>query len=206
MLTFLEFYETLLSFVNYKLYTSMNLVYPPKVDESKDEDAVGLGAFIIESTEQDEVLDQVASLEANQAGVPTSLNPKEAKKIAKASKNLLKRLDLDNVENDQAENADMDHEMEEDNQPTDFSRVSAVLSELQDTMAESSSPSSLFSTCVFYLSREVPRSSLEFVIRAFGGRLGWDPILGGGSPFNENDPRITHHITDRPIVDQKYNR
>ncbi len=32
MMTFLEFYEVFLKFVNYKLYQNMNLVYPPKVD------------------------------------------------------------------------------------------------------------------------------------------------------------------------------
>lgn len=50
MLTFLEFYQTHLGFVNFKLYTDVNLVYPPKVDSSKDEGAAGLGALIIETT------------------------------------------------------------------------------------------------------------------------------------------------------------
>jgi pescadillo protein len=50
MLTFLEFYQTLLGFVNFKLYTDVNLVYPPKLDISKDEGAAGLGALIIEAT------------------------------------------------------------------------------------------------------------------------------------------------------------
>jgi pescadillo protein len=30
MLTFLEFYTTMLGFVNYKLYSDLNLHYPPK--------------------------------------------------------------------------------------------------------------------------------------------------------------------------------
>jgi pescadillo protein len=30
MLTFLEFYSTMLGFVNYKLYSDLNLHYPPK--------------------------------------------------------------------------------------------------------------------------------------------------------------------------------
>ncbi|GKC40850.1 pescadillo, partial [Tanacetum coccineum] len=32
MLTFLEFYETLLGFVNFKLYESINVKYPPILD------------------------------------------------------------------------------------------------------------------------------------------------------------------------------
>ena len=31
MLTFIEFYATLLGFINYKLYNSLNLKYPPMV-------------------------------------------------------------------------------------------------------------------------------------------------------------------------------
>mmetsp|Transcript_15465 Transcript_15465/g.22685 ORF Transcript_15465/g.22685 Transcript_15465/m.22685 type:complete len:565 (-) Transcript_15465:135-1829(-) len=35
MLTFLEFYECLLSFVNYKLYTTNGMTYPPKMDRTE---------------------------------------------------------------------------------------------------------------------------------------------------------------------------
>lgn len=34
MLTFLEFYRTLVGFVNFKLYNEMNMTYPPKIDET----------------------------------------------------------------------------------------------------------------------------------------------------------------------------
>ncbi|KAI8807990.1 Pescadillo N-terminus-domain-containing protein [Cladochytrium replicatum] len=56
----------------------------------------------------------------------------------------------------------------------------------------------LFSKSYFWLSREVPRQSLEFVIRSLGGTCGWDATSGTGSPLRENDPRITYHIIDRP--------
>lgn len=55
----------------------------------------------------------------------------------------------------------------------------------------------LFKGCVFFLSREVPRDSLEFVISAFGGRVGYS---GPGSSIQESDPTITHVITDRPKI------
>src|SRR5271155_863980 len=53
MLTFLEFYQTVVSFINYRLYTSINLVYPPKLDFQKDDGGAGLSAYLIQSiTEQ----------------------------------------------------------------------------------------------------------------------------------------------------------
>lgn len=61
----------------------------------------------------------------------------------------------------------------------------------------------LFHDAVFWLSREVPRYSLEFVIRCFGGRVGWDATSGSGSPYQMDDPRITHHIMDRTGVSDR---
>lgn len=53
MLTFLEFYTTLVQFVLYRLYTEAGLVYPPKVDEKKMKGIGGLSAFILQSREQE---------------------------------------------------------------------------------------------------------------------------------------------------------
>lgn len=55
----------------------------------------------------------------------------------------------------------------------------------------------LFAGLVFFLNREVPREVFEFIIVAFRGRVGWD---GPGSPYAPADPRITHHVVDRPMA------
>jgi len=60
---------------------------------------------------------------------------------------------------------------------------------------------SLFSSFTFFLSRETSRSIFEFVVRSFGGRIGWPASSGTGSPFDEWDPTITHVIIDRPIAE-----
>lgn len=49
MLTFLEFYSTLMHFVLYRLYTDIGLVYPPKLDAEKDKIISGLSSYILES-------------------------------------------------------------------------------------------------------------------------------------------------------------
>ena len=47
--TFLLFYTTLLGFLNFRLYKSLNLLYPPKLDLNKDAQDAGLSALIVES-------------------------------------------------------------------------------------------------------------------------------------------------------------
>ena len=55
--TFLELYQTLIGFVHYKLYSELNLVYPPTLDINKDEGAVGLTSLILESKDKAEFND-----------------------------------------------------------------------------------------------------------------------------------------------------
>ena len=47
MLSFLELYEAVLTFVNFKLYHDLGLTYPPPVDASADGAGVHLGATIL---------------------------------------------------------------------------------------------------------------------------------------------------------------
>ncbi len=46
MLTFLEFYQTLLQFVNFKLYNTLGVRYPPVVDSRLDKAAAGLASIM----------------------------------------------------------------------------------------------------------------------------------------------------------------
>ena len=56
----------------------------------------------------------------------------------------------------------------------------------------------LFKNTKIFLNREVPRESLVFMIRAFGGQVSWDSTVAPGATFNEDDSKITHQICDRP--------
>lgn len=53
-----------------------------------------------------------------------------------------------------------------------------------------------FKSFRFYLNREVPQYSLEFILLSAGCELGYD---GSNSPFDESAEGITHHIVDRPL-------
>ncbi|CAG8773925.1 12096_t:CDS:1, partial [Acaulospora colombiana] len=71
---------------------------------------------------------------------------------------------------------------------------------ISNATSASGRASKLFEGLNFYLSRETPKGLLEFVIRSFGGRVGWDATVGSGSPYGEDWEGITHVIIDRPLV------
>jgi pescadillo protein len=48
MTTFLELYETQLRFINYKLFTSIGYIYPPKIDKLLEDSNAGLSALRME--------------------------------------------------------------------------------------------------------------------------------------------------------------
>ncbi|KXJ23363.1 Pescadillo-like [Exaiptasia diaphana] len=62
----------------------------------------------------------------------------------------------------------------------------------------------LFKDCKFFLSREVPREVIVFMIRSFGGEASWDSTIAIGATYSETDETITHQIIDRPVQGHKY--
>lgn len=63
---------------------------------------------------------------------------------------------------------------------------------------------SLFDGCRFFLSREVPREALTFVLRSFGGVVSWEETGSAGAPYPESDETITHEVVDRPTLSHRY--
>lgn len=51
MVTFVEFYQTLLQFVNFKLYHIIGVTYPPVVDPKMEKAAAGLASIMQELCE-----------------------------------------------------------------------------------------------------------------------------------------------------------
>ena len=177
MLTFLELYQTLLGFVFFKLYSDAELVYPPALDPSKNNNASGIGAFNIATATADRTTEgqpigsvhdkaikgrDVRRTVKEISGVPTDLpNPSPAE-MTKAKSDAMNTPD-------------------------------------SSTYFFTSPSTSIFSAYTFYLAPGSPRHLLEFMIRSFGGRVGWPPSMGSGSPLQENDESITHVIIDRPL-------
>lgn len=217
MTTFFEFYETLLHFVLYKLYTDLGVRYPLPTVEAGDE-VKGSSTHILGAN-----LRSLTNAMNSSGGdittlVSESINDKEtekskgkSKKEKKKEKELIKSVGA--ALNSINEDSDSDDAEEEDEVDV-AGPLKAALESMVDEEARTSIPGGklelddeslkrrrLFSGLTFFLSREVPRGYLELVCLAFGGKVGWE---GTNSPISANDPTITHHVVDRPKLPSSY--
>lgn len=194
--TFVEFYMTLLGFVNFRLFTIIGLKYPPKFDVTKDANSAELGAFTLEGKAL------VASEEPKQLeDAPHKPDPE----VQAAVEKVLKTLEAGDEAGDEAgEDNGAGDETEQDTTggALDKFEPTADGGDVLPQPTFDGGHTSLFSNLTFYLSREAPRQPLEFLLKAFGcRRVGWDAVLGDGAfTTDELDPSITHQIVDRPPV------
>jgi pescadillo protein len=159
MLSFLEFYEVLLSFTNFKLFHSLGLQYPPKLEPLSlctPEDAINTTKP--SKSEASEKTDEGESESGSESGSEDEASEKEAESDSEEDMNV-------------------------------FADDESIKLRQQQSIHKD-----LFKGCVFWLGREVPKYSLEFVIKSFGGKVLWDNL---GS---EDDKSITHQIVDRPKI------
>jgi pescadillo protein len=200
MATFIEFYTTLLGFVNYRLYTGIGLVYPPKFDSKREEDGAELGAFQLEGGKGVDV-------EQGDAQLPDA----EVNEKAQAEADKLALLPADATSTDSAgQNGVVESSENAENRESSTTALDqfASIDPTADTLlqplrtADAATAAQLFEPFTFFLSRETPRHPLEFILKAFGcKRVGWDSLLGeAGSYCSEDDKRITHQIVDRPDI------
>ena len=197
MATFVDFYTTLLGFVNFRLYTGIGLVYPPRFDATSEEQGAELGAFQLEGQDA-----------SGQARIEAAVDAETNEKAQAEADRLFSLPEDEQQAMQQIQNGD--HEAEdavetEEQQQTALDQF-APIDENADALlqpsatADSSTAGQLFESSTFFLSRETPRHPLEFILKAFGcKRVGWDTTLGDpGSYCLEDDQRITHQVVDRP--------
>jgi len=218
MRTFLEFYETMLNFVMYKLYNGIGVRYPFPLKE--------LGGQAIGSTS--------AVLGANLRALTNALNQakggvtdavtesiKETKEVDESTKKLKsgKKHNKELVKSVGAALNKLSEDATEDEDDDDDSvdiagPLQAALDNVAEEEARAAVPSvgaesnddtvkrrRLFEGLTFFLSREVPRGYLELVCLAYGAKVGWE---GEDSPISIKDPSITHHVVDRPNLPANY--
>ena len=192
--TFVEFYCTLLGFVNYRLYTSIGLVYPPKFDSTSDEKGAELAAFTLEGKDIRGVIEGSETVQAITNGNAHTENSVEVQ--TQLDKVVQSDLDVQDQIAQELKDA-----VEEESQAIDKFEVAAPEGDqLDQPSVDPSRTAQLFSDLTVFISREAPRHSIEFLLRSFGcRRVAWDQVLGEGAfTHDEKDTRITHQIVDRP--------
>lgn len=182
MLTFLEFYKTLVGFVNFKLYHDLGLRYPPLLDAKLEKAANELYGLMKGLSSAAPVTQEAPkAVEGDDDAEMTEQEDPRAVESQVRLASLHSRLSA--IDKEQEKPAPVP---EAANEPEDEGMDSSV---------------KLFKEFKFFLGREVPREALLFVIRAFGGTVSWD---GEGAPFPESDESITHQIVDRPTQGHKF--
>lgn len=210
--TFLELYITLIGFVNFRLYSDAGIAYPPKNDEEREANDAGITSFILESLSNGQ---QVFDFKELQGSSNTQLAALAETTQSKGEITSEMKLKMSKIEDKIAEISSKEILKHQDNVAEDLAGDGELtsLSTLKQAAISTDQMTRLFEGCVFWLSRETPRWSLEFIIRAFGGKVGWDDdstvnlrpkvLLHdkkmGVCHMKQDDPMITHHIVDRPL-------
>ncbi|XP_011494818.1 PREDICTED: pescadillo homolog [Ceratosolen solmsi marchali] len=164
MSIFVEFYIIMLGFVNYRLYHTLNLFYPPKFGDTifSEKSLVDEQAFVSE---------RISALNIPLVNLNSSVQNEEDE------------LEIDSFTNE-----------------TDNTKIEEAKAE----RAKIKKLKTLFKGLKFFVNREVPRESIVFTIRCFGGDVSWDKLLFVGSTYDENDETITHQIVDRPSMEKQF--
>jgi pescadillo len=221
MRTFLEFYETMLNFVMFKLYNDAGVRYPFSLKdlggEATGSTSAVLGANLRALTNAlDSSKGAVSCLVRDELEKESKeAETVEAKREKKHSKGLVKAMSaaLGKLAEDASDN-EGDEEEDDDGSVDVAGPLHAALENIANEEARASVPGErvelsderikrrrLFEGLTFFLSREIPRGYLEIISLAFGAKVGWE---GNDSPVSINDPSVTHHIVDRPKLPSSY--
>lgn len=218
MLTYFEFYETLMGFVLFKLYSDIGIRYPlpvTSVDQSNASStlAANLHALTREARASRGAVSNVVS-EAEKSTIPKVQNDDINNEISKVSNKLMDTVNdvLNNIDEDDSEDDEGNSDYEEDGEVAAPLKAALEVLATEEEAAvgggtgavlddEAQKRRRLFSGLTFFLSREVPRGYIELVCLTFGGKIGWE---GDDSPISVNDPSITHHIVDRPKIPSSF--
>lgn len=197
MLTFLEFYECLAGFVNFKLFHSLGLPYPPPLNSFEEQTA---GELI----EAMDTLRASSSYSASHEG--TENDYQNAPGAARVNMQSLE-WKIESIKEQEAVvqdegTAKSDVTEEQAEAHDDEALEKAIEESAGDTTGEAAVQAAakdrelcrtLFRGLRFFLGREVPLEPFAFAIRCFGGEVGWE---GDGSPFGVDDPGITHKASE----------
>ena len=208
--TFFEFYETLLGFVLYKLYTDIGVRYPlpvTSVELSGSTSILSANLHVLKK-----VLQQAGNSASNAINEAVEKQATQSEKKESGSSSKRDKLKTIDEALKQVDDSDDDEEMDDDDEVDIAGPLKDALESMNEdatiganqemTLDEDASKRKrLFAGLTIFVSREVPKGYLELVCLAYGGKVGWE---GNDSPIGVKDPSITHHIVDRPKLPSSY--
>jgi pescadillo len=165
MLTFLEYYEVLMGFINFKLFHSLGLKYPPKLDEEKDSNADVFRAIIAESITNAAAAAATAATGSGTGAADAESQKKKLDQLKKRSEQRLAKLN-EAVAKFAAARDDAAAAAEEKGQDSEED-VDVFDEETEKIRAEQDVYGKLFEGCLFYISREVRPigSKYQFILQ-----------------------------------------
>lgn len=179
MLTFLELYECIMSFVNFRLYTSQNLAYPPKILRPADTKGLELSSLVVEKP---------TKADANRGQGPGDEDKDEPNQLPTETVKIAEKLAMEA----KTEEEDDDDELNDEAPGGDPGVADGDQSPLE------AGGSGVFSGKSVVLGREVPYAELEFCLKAAGAEK---VLREDDLPDTENRlSGYTHWIIDRPQV------
>lgn len=224
MQTFFEFYETLLDFVLFKLYSDIGVRYPMILADPRKMISGSKSALLAANLQSlKQALNSSngaigdAMTKAVEKSLLESVDDKTKFKAGEKSKKLIESVGeaLSKVEGEDSDGGEEDEEEENSDMAGPLKVALESLAAEEDRSAgpgakgeeaqlddDAMKRKNLFAGLTFFLSREIPRGYLELVCLAYGGDVGWE---GDDSPIAAKDPQITHHIVDRPTLPSSYN-
>jgi len=183
MLTFLEFYESLMSFVIFKLYHDLEIPYPQAHLPLGNVYPCPL-AFSKSSASITDSSTPFTPSSSSSSSASTSTSTRASTSVAKKLSAILPQILDEEAKNEEATET---NDVVIDDEPEDESEPQHPLSKL-------------FLNCKILLSRETPIPSLEFCIKSCGGSVSWISDEGYVAPFDESE--ATHQVVDRPLLNQ----
>ena len=214
MLTFLDFYETFMKFVLYKLYNSIGINYPPSIDKSLD----GAGCFLlaVKATQiESEAIEPGIVIQSETQVVDAEIAKASTKRAKDKGKILATVARLATLEDKFSSILEEEPDDEDDGVEIagplksifedlhnsediygDAKEERTVFSASGDDLDKKDTSVNIFRGLKFFINREVPLEWLQLCCISFGGQVGWE---GVSSPYDVEDVSITHQIIDRPI-------
>lgn len=174
MLTFLEFYLTVVKFVNYKLFHDLGFHYPPRVDELALARRAGLSMIQTKSIEE-------AASETATTKAAVATQEKDKLRLSETLQEQIAGV-LDTLEEEKPEKQEEAKDDDDEDDPD--------LEKMQDAQ-----DAPIFKGLTFLLGREVPVDSLEFVLLCGGAVVLREDQM---TDTQVRDKSITHQVVDRP--------